>query len=230
MAWYFFLREPCSTFCELWFFPLTRVLWSLCPHHFRPLTRRPDYNHKAKSSHTAFISVNLFSERGIFLTLPFFLRCGWSSSLISSHSVAEEDGVRNCWVRTNDLSYLAAEMERLALCEECGEPYESLGFPAELIRGWHDFLWLSSSFSKQMRSNKRGAALKKLWRELVSVSKHLRGMATTDLTKGVVLFWKFIQLYCKEARDSRVELGLPFLFFFFFPFKHNLTKLCNIYA
>lgn len=92
-------------------FPLSRILWSLCPHHFRPLTWRPDYNHKAKSSHTAFISVNLFSERGIFLTLC----CSWSSSLTSSHSVAEEDGVRKCWVRTNDLSYLAAEMERLAL-------------------------------------------------------------------------------------------------------------------
>lgn len=137
-------------------FPLSRILWSLCPHHFRPLTWRPDYNHKAKSSHTAFISVNLFSERGIFLTLC----CSWSSSLTSSHSVAEEDGVRKCWVRTNDLSYLAAEMERLALCEECGEPYESLGFPAELIRGWQDLFFLTKSqFSEYLRSNKRGSSL-----------------------------------------------------------------------
>lgn len=89
------------------------------------------------------------------------LHCLFSPSTVAGlhllyhlNSVAEEDGVRKCWVRTNDLSYLAAEMKRLALCEECGECYGSLGFPAELIRGWQDFLWLSPSFSEHLRSNK----------------------------------------------------------------------------
>lgn len=175
----FFPRDPCSTILEFFVFSLTRVVWSLCPHRFRPLTRRPDYNHKAKSSHTAFISVNLFSEWGIFLTLPFSPSAVAGLHLLYHLTVLLR---RRCEKVLSQYKWFVIFSSRDGEAGTLWRMWKalriSLGFPAELIRGRQDFLWLSPSFSDHPRSSKRGEALKKLQRELVSVSKHLRGMTT----------------------------------------------------
>lgn len=57
-----------------------------------------------------------------------------------------------------------------------------------------------------MRSNKRGAALKKLWRELVSVSKNLRGMAT-DSFKISSFGLKVYIVILQRGRRLGVELS-----------------------